>query len=222
MLEMMISFAIFLIIVAAVTIYLQSAQVAYNQGMAKYRGQIACQSILTRITTEVMQSTLIGVAGDGSSVSLQVPVDHDGDGDVISDAGDVEYGAKGQLDWTMTLAFAAARNLSEATDKVDYNDDGDKTDSLVAGRVMLSFQDTGGATQASSPISPPRVLGTSPLGGDLDGDGTNDPLFQRVDDDGAPDANGDNLKIDIFLFAIDRRRTNFLGRGVTIISPRGQ
>ncbi len=123
--------------------------------------------------------------GDGTGFSYRVPVDPTGsippnylDGDdlrwghTIQDVGDEDGWA--------CLYFQPSRTIAESVTGDDLNNDGDTLDVFDIGQLRRLIWDT------LDPDIPPRDLGMGPTnvlqeqcnyGGDLDGDGFDDPIF---------------------------------------------
>lgn len=120
---------------------------------------------------------------DGTRVRIQVPVDHDADGVLYDSTGDVTFGYS--VAGTPTLGAAAwytfvvDQVVTETTLLLDANADGDQEDSFELGHLELQ------TPGASTPITGSWILqNAGDPGGDIDGDGTVDPIFSLVDTGG--------------------------------------
>jgi prepilin-type N-terminal cleavage/methylation domain-containing protein len=121
--------------------------------------------------------------GDGAGFSYRVPTDPSGGTNYLV-GDDVTWGAVvgGQplLSGWSALYFDARNTFSEATSAYDLNKDGDLADLYDIGQIRRRTWDTASTTGSA------RELGLGPtfviqercnFGGDLDGDGFDDPLF---------------------------------------------
>lgn len=120
--------------------------------------------------------------GDGTGFSYRVPVDPSG-GDNPLVGHDLNWGAVvggiPTVDGWMALVFEAESAFEEAPAREDVNGDGDQTDVFDVGQIRRLIWD------ASAPdfvedlgLGPSNVLQERcNRGGDLDGDGFDDPLF---------------------------------------------
>ena len=130
--------------------------------------------------------------GDGSGFSYQVPVDPGGANPpnyLVGD--DVQWGAvlkdpAGATYATVqgwnALVFQPARVIQEATTGDDINLDGDTLDTFDVGQIRRLTWDAGAPIPADTMMDVglgPRVVLQEQCnwGGDLDGDGFDDPLF---------------------------------------------
>jgi hypothetical protein len=121
--------------------------------------------------------------GDGTGFSYRVPIDPANDGNYLNGA-DLFWGAEIQgtknLDGYLALYFEAKMVLDEAETGDDVNRDGDSTDVFDIGQIRRVTWD------ATDPTGPTEDVGLGPTvilqercnrGGDLDGDGFDDPIF---------------------------------------------
>lgn len=86
----------------------------------------------------------------------------------------------GAVPWdgaTRTLRFRQTGTLREADEKDDVNKDGDKTDDFATG--LLELVEDGEARPLLTRAE--VILGLPGYDGDVDGDGNDDPMFERVD-----------------------------------------
>lgn len=121
--------------------------------------------------------------GDGTGFSYRLPTDPTG-GTNYMVGGDVRWGAvvngAPTLDGWAALYFEPRETFDENATQQDLNKDGDTTDVFDVGQIRKRTWST------SAPNTPVRELGLGPTvvvqercrpGSDLDGDGTNDPVF---------------------------------------------
>ncbi|MBL8858945.1 MAG: hypothetical protein JNL28_10600 [Planctomycetes bacterium] len=121
--------------------------------------------------------------GDGAGFSYRVPVDPAGGADYLA-AGNVRWGANVahvglEAGWA-AVVFVPRFTYEESTLGFDLNADGDTLDVFDIGQLQRRTWDT------SDPTAPPSELGLGPTvivqercnwGGDLNGDGFDDPMF---------------------------------------------
>jgi hypothetical protein len=121
--------------------------------------------------------------GDGTGFSYRVPVDPGGGKDFL-DGDDVQWGAEvnsvATLDGRLALEYVPRTTYDEAEREVDLNGDGDVVDVFDVGQIRRR------AWNAADPTLPGDDIGLGPTaiiqercnwGGDLDGDGFDDPML---------------------------------------------
>lgn len=121
--------------------------------------------------------------GDGTGFSYRVPVDPAGGTDFLN-GDDVQWGAEineaSTLSGWVALYFQPRVTYAEADSGVDLNADGDTLDTFDIGQIRRRAWDT------NDPGGPAADFGLGPTaivqercnwGGDLDGDGFDDPMF---------------------------------------------
>ena len=121
--------------------------------------------------------------GDGTGFVFQVPTDPNG-GTNFLDGGQVTWGAtvagQASLDGCSTLFFQPNAQLTEVEARTDLNRDGDLTDTYDLGKIVMR------TWNQADPAQPVIETGLCPdivlqeqcnWGGDLDGDGFDDPMF---------------------------------------------
>lgn len=129
------------------------------------------------------EGTGVFFRGRGAGISYRVPVDPTG-GTNYLDGEDIQWGATvGAASMTsgwVCIEFVPRTTVSEAETGDDINGDGDAVDVFDVGQLRRRIWDT------SNPGGPVEDLGLGPTaifqercnwGGDLDGDGFDDPLF---------------------------------------------
>ena len=194
LLEVMIVTGILGIILGSIMLSLRqgSDQVAYQ--LSRDELDASLQTVIERLG-EALQNARIdaasGIAADGSWISYQVPVDQDGDGDALDDSYNVTWGVIRGLGPT-------GRHIAGATGRIAFvgRPDGAVLSEEMVNRNlnantetakdMTDVFDLGGfvLTSSESPDSPLRLGGAFFLqpsggrGGDVDGDGAPDPIFE--------------------------------------------
>lgn len=121
--------------------------------------------------------------GDGSGFSFRLPTDPAGGTDYFAD-GELQWGAlvDGQpmLEGWSVLYFEPVTTTTEAEQRKDFNQDGDRDDTFEIGRIRMRSWDTTNPnrTPVDTALCPPMVLQEQcNWGGDLDNDGFEDPIF---------------------------------------------
>jgi hypothetical protein len=120
--------------------------------------------------------------GEGTGFSYRVPLDIDGDGDLY-DGDEVSWGAVVRGDetadgWT-AVYFEPVAVVTEAGRQSDLNGDGDRVDAFDLGRVRVRSWDASAPGQATDHALCSTMILQEQCnwGGDLDGDGFDDPMF---------------------------------------------
>lgn len=121
--------------------------------------------------------------GEGTGFSYRVPTDPAGGTDYL-DGDDLQWGAVagGQptlSGWT-AVVFVARDSFREAEAEADLNKDGDQTDVFDVGQIRRRAWDTSDPSVVASDLGlGPAVILQERChhGGDLDGDGFDDPIF---------------------------------------------
>ena len=132
----------------------------------------------------------IAFRGHGSGFSFRVPTDPSGNGEYFDELG-IRWGSTVNgvptLEGWSALQFRPIDTIVEADDGRDLNGDGDTDDTFDRGRIeLVSWNAFSVATNDSSvAMCPPIVLQERcNWGGDLDGDGFEDPLFLWLPEEG--------------------------------------
>ncbi len=129
--------------------------------------------------------------GDGTGLSFRVPTDPAGGTDLFEAAaigwGSKVNGTPSANGWS-ALKFAPTKRIVEADVQTDINGDGDRFDSFDLGQIRLLRWDSIANDQPISDVAlcPPIVAQeVCNFGGDMDGDGFDDPIFLWNTDDGS-------------------------------------
>jgi len=104
--------------------------------------------------------------------------------------GDVYWGAEGTQGWYTTYSFSFVRTISEATDRMDYNRDGDIIDSFDIGEMVKGVYNAAGVIQQSTKLCNDIITVATNRYLDVDGDGNNDRIFTYCNKNGQPVASG--------------------------------
>ncbi len=120
--------------------------------------------------------------GDATAFSFRIPTDPGGNGDYFDENG-VKWGAAVEgadtLEGWAALRFAPAFELREDEEGRDLNGDGDAVDVFDLGRIeLVTWNAFAGGENSRVRLCPPIVMQERcNEGGDLDGDGFDDPMF---------------------------------------------
>ncbi|MEW6358746.1 MAG: hypothetical protein AB1696_20590 [Planctomycetota bacterium] len=221
LIEVAIASVVVVVVVFAVLGMYGAGQDACSVGSANLSVQTVNTTCMAEMTRQIRESRIFGMAADGSWIRLQVPVDHDSDGDALDEDRNIEWGAAERLNWFLEYAYHTEAGLGagEGTFEerkaggmgIDLNGDGDKNDVIEFGCVVENIKDENGVIVSSRQITPRCIVL------DMDGDGVREAMFQRIygngtaDPDGPgplpPDNNGPNVRIAFQSFkAADKER----------------
>lgn len=175
------------------------------------------RAVTEPLVQELAQARVISISPSNESLVLQVPVDHDDDGDVVDDhTGQVEYGyfdagGKPRLGWTVTYRAVVESILSEAEAGRDFNGDGMQNTTFAVCRLDREVRDASGRLQDTLTLVRDLFLNADPLDGDVDGDGTGDPLFSLQDASGHEvGSGGSRVVLKIWLASARKDETFYL------------
>ncbi len=145
----------------------------------RLRGEV----ITERVAKELEFAALDLPTGNGTSLAYQQPVDTDGDGSLLDANGQPQWGGRvagvATAGARTTVRYILDRTVDEALLAADINRDGDRLDRFDFGRLERVEPD--GSVAAL--LGAWAVMPNGNWGGDIDGDGTADPLF-AIDDSG--------------------------------------
>jgi type II secretory pathway pseudopilin PulG len=133
---------------------------------------------LVQVRRDLNRAKMVKIADDGTSIQYSLPVSAGESGAFLDGEGNLIWGVEDidgvTLGGTVKLAFVQDRTLSEAdASQGDLNGDGDRADTFVLGHLTRTSSN-------GHRLAMPRVdvlLPSANKGGDVDGNGTNDPLF---------------------------------------------
>jgi hypothetical protein len=132
---------------------------------------------LAALRHDLNRARVVSVCADGTSLTYRLPVPAGIGQATLDDAGEVIWGVSDTtgitVGGTVTLAFVPERTLRESESGADVNGDGDQTDVFDVGRISRT-------SSTGARLALPRLdvlLANGNRGGDIDGDGTADPLF---------------------------------------------
>lgn len=192
----------------------------FSAGTANNLGQQRLALGMQSATRELREAALLSVSP--ILVHYHVPVDAEGDGNVLDQGGVVQMGANGVRDQSIVLYYVQERLFSEAAEKMDLNRDGDLSDVFSVGRLERNLQDETGLNIETRVIAKEVVLSSPTPGVDIDGDGQADPVFQTVNEAGEPEPQGRRLRIKLFVLHRNAGGELSLSCLSTAISPRSR
>ncbi|MBI4582585.1 MAG: hypothetical protein HY717_00935 [Planctomycetes bacterium] len=203
-LEMAVSVAIFITVVAVCASILTKLTGFYVEALARSDLMESGKVTQEQVFSELFSARVVSLAGTASTdpvLTFVVPVEQPtgtGGSDFVDADGDINWGAVEptgpQLDLTgdphrVTLRAAVTGTVAEADARLDLNSDGDLGDSFQVGSLVL--RTTGGLERI---LIPQRLIIGQVGGGifDIDGDGVVDPLVQ-LQGESFVDANGNGI-----------------------------
>ena len=140
------------------------------------RSSIACRTAVR----EVSPGNITNAAVDGTTLTYQRPVDPDGDGLVLDNLGNIQWGMTlngvDVAGATGTFLYVVDDQLDEGVLGVDLNLDGDQADVLDRGHLERQLSNGQTFRVSGSWILQPA----GNHGGDLNGDLVADPIFQVI------------------------------------------
>lgn len=173
------------------------------------------ETTLKKVAGYLSQSTRLGVSADGTSVTLQVPIDVNGNGSVLDASGVLEFGVQTEDGQTgngvITFIFVVDRQLSEIALGRDLNGDGDRNDIFDLGFIERTSTLPGDTTQQYG--LPNIVQPSGNHGGDITGNGQPDPIFSVV---------GRRLTVNIWALGQNKEGEGFMARSTTDVFLRNQ
>lgn len=203
MIEVMIAGAILsAVILVTLTIMVRVSNDAQTARVDDHNS-FRAQELLSRVRREIEFAKLKEILNNHTTLRFQIPVDHDGDGDVTDAGGATEFGyfnvasqqtLNAACELTTEVEFVMRETngptlslgVQEQLYDMDLNRDGDTTDVFVSVRLKMQIQDAGGVATFVAYIDGGLLLAPKPSAltqydGDVDGDGVNDPLFLVAD-----------------------------------------
>jgi len=244
LLEVMMSLAFFSVIIVTISMVFISGTRTYHQSVRLAQMRMLTQRALREIRKDLGDARFLDGSNLLDQVEFQRPTPREntlgelryintgtmepywGDGET-----EVDGSGPTHVDNRIRFQFVRFELLDEAIDGVDYNRDGDQTDEFERGRIvrMLLAPDLTLISQSNITHDwvfklvlphaiPPDLTGAEYAAFQVDNQGSPDPLFMLIDDDGNPDPAGGRLQVVLFnMQMIDRNPV--LVRSETVITP---
>ncbi len=215
LLEVMMVTAILTVVLGGTTAYLVTMSDSISSEMSQSVLEINAARTLSNLADELVDgyvsSPTPGAGSDlaSSFVQIKQPADLSGDGSMLDEiaAGNI-YGVRtpwgdesGYIEYRFAAHPDAARASLIEVAPNDINGDGDCDDVFVRGLLVREWNGTSRAPVARSLLWDVLQVETSPgnYGGDIDGDGANDPIFHMA-------AGSKVLTMSVWLYGRDGRR----------------
>ncbi len=231
LIEVMMVTAILAIVLGGTTAYLvsmsDSISSEMSQSVLEINGTRTLSTLVDRLADGFVSSPTPGAGSDLASSFIQIkqPADWMGGGDLTNEieAGNI-FGVRapwgdesGYVEYRFVAHPDAARaTVSEVTLDYDINGDGDKDTVFVRGLLVREWNGTSRAPVARNLLWDVLQVETSPgnYGGDIDGDGTDDPIFHMA-------AGSKRLTMSVWLYGRDGRR-HIIHNARTSVALRNQ
>ncbi len=193
LLEVLVTAALFGVFITLVGGLLSSAQKTYEWGSIQEEMETRGRRLIDALQKELVDARATNVTTSHTILTYKIPVDWDGDGDVVDAGKLVEYGYidpaanTPKLNWSAALMFVQKRTLSEAALGIDINGDNDTTDTLAQGSIDKVVYNSLGVEVYRVSMDDDVILVNAVKDADVDGHlaGVQDPLFYRTDNTGA-------------------------------------
>lgn len=159
--ELMITLLVFSIISLTLWSVLSTGKDSWHRGVTQIELQQETRKAMDWITKELRQSGLghAQISGAGTVLTFQVPVDWDNDGDIVDDAGNIEWGADGNKDWAIQYFRNNNRQLLRRT--LDAYPNGNQTgsDKILANNIRSDTPPPNALLFTGTPVAAPTVIG---------------------------------------------------------------
>ena len=228
LLEAMVAVAILSGILLTALLAIHSGTDMTNIESARNNMERSNQEALDKLALELRDAAprVVTVAGDGSAIQFQIPVDLNANGTVLDGNANIEFGFtdRNGAPQSGTITYRFVQNtvggqpeiLDEAALGMGLNRDGDSSDRFVRGRLVRVTRVTGWPeVQDPLPIGLWIVQPAGNLGGDVDGDGVADPIFQL-------DAAGGRVLVNLWSMHADGRKNRQMVLSGTSICLRNR
>lgn len=161
----------------------------------------AVERVVGEIAEELHCADITLVSADRTTINYQIPVDLDGDGTVfVTGTENVEYGFElGGMprNGSVTYSFVATETVSELALGRDLNGDGDSADVFDLGHMAKVMTDIDAGRTLTWKRGNWLVQPSGAYGGDIDGDGDDDPIFEQL--------GNHRLRISLWSLGVDPR-----------------
>lgn len=206
LLELMITAAVMGMVIMIVTAAMVNAMRTYSPNVTITNLEAAAGSVAERLTEELTHAMAINVNADGTEVTFSLPVDGDGSGTPLDKDSNIELGYGNTAGDRRRVRYVVHQTIDESIIGHDINNNGTTNDRYFSGRLVVDTLDSAGISLGNeTAISPAFVLATAPAAGlDVDGDGSEDWIFRRVNADGSDNPlNGPILRVRLIQGRVD-------------------
>ncbi|MEW6026136.1 MAG: type II secretion system protein [Planctomycetota bacterium] len=194
LLELIIVMSILIVMIGGAMYVIFSGQEAFDEGSITSFLESQAARLIDAVKDDIAECLVITgtsvptTSNNYASLTIKVPV-------LVSGAywntatGAVNWGAydssgNPQPNWYIKYSFSYTKTLSEAADGLDYNKDGDLTDSFDIGEMVKDVYNTTDVLQYSVKLCNDIMTVATNRYLDVDGNGDNDPIFVYCDKDG--------------------------------------
>ena len=218
LLEVAVSATLLTTILMATLAVMHTGNSAVAQGEVKAAVQESGRLTLERALQPLAECRILALGLASDSVTYQVPVYTGQEGIDFDPDYDITWGSESEPDGgSVMVGFESLGTIDEAAEGVDYNRDGDLLDRFHQGHLARTDLVSGQVT----PLGRSNlILCADDHAGDVNGDGTPDPLFHRVE--GSLGGRSD-VVITVWTVKTDRNRQPYLLRlknKVTLRNPQ--
>ncbi|MBN1808095.1 MAG: prepilin-type N-terminal cleavage/methylation domain-containing protein [Planctomycetes bacterium] len=186
LLEVLVSMAIMALVVVGIYGAISTASRTYYLNANMTYLENAAGMVQENVMEELAYATPLATDTGGLGVTFWTPVDADGMNGSLDKLGEIEWGYDGDLGYSRRIRFIKEDLLDEHELKRDINRNNYPYDRFYVGRLVAETLDENGVRVGGRESIGPRVVLVSyPYpGGDVDGDGEDDPIFARYSSDG--------------------------------------
>jgi prepilin-type N-terminal cleavage/methylation domain-containing protein len=194
LLEVIIVMFILTIMLGGAMYIILSGQDTFDEGSMTSFLESQASRLMDVLKDDISEGLIItasvpAIANSYASLTLQVPVLVGGSyWNPVTGA--VNWGAEGNQDWYITYAFSYVRTISEAADGLDYNRDGDISDSFDIGDLVKEIYNPGGVLQQSVKLCSDIMTVAGTRYADINNDGNQDRIFTYCNKNGQPVSSG--------------------------------
>ncbi|MBI5777971.1 MAG: prepilin-type N-terminal cleavage/methylation domain-containing protein [Planctomycetes bacterium] len=215
LLEIVIVVAILVAVIGGAIYVLSSGQQAFDEGAMTSFLESQAGRVIDVMRDDIGECLVItagapATANNYASLTIQVPI-RSGGNYLNPTTGAVYWGAydsnnNPQSNWHITYRFepdpakSGLNALNENTDRKDYNQDGDISDSFDIGRMIKEVYDSSAVLRHSTELCNDIITVAGTRYEDINNDGNADRIFTLCDKNGQPvTGGGTGVRINIWL-----------------------
>ena len=143
-------------------------------GFESLRGNLEA---IDKLRVHLARSKIVEIGDHGTSITFALPIRGKEDNSILAEDGEIRWGISDRMgirkDGYCKVVFKPKKKLIEGEIDKDLNGDGDKEDVFHVGRLKLVTDESDELGLKEIVV----VLAGANMGGDVDGDGVDDPLF---------------------------------------------